>query len=114
MRHLLCRTAKPDGDGRDKQPDANQDKEKPTEGMAGHITRNPNPEPENSEPEPEKPEPEKSDPYFGFQATVPEIIMGKSGSRPRYPNDPNNPNISPSMHRASLPSSTPVPKSEQP
>ena len=51
--------------------------------MAGHITRNPNPEPE-------KPEPEKSDPYFGFQATVPEIIMGKSGSRLQYPNCPNN------------------------
>ena len=33
-------------------------------GMAGHITRNPNPEPEKPEPEPEKPEPEKPEYYF--------------------------------------------------
>ena len=36
--------------------------------MAGHITR-------NSNPEPEKPEPEKPEHNFGSQATVPEIIM---------------------------------------
>jgi len=64
-------------------------------GMAGHITRNPNPESEKPEPEPEEPEPEKPDPYFGFETTVPEIIMGKSGSRSRYPNYPNNPKIYP-------------------
>ena len=38
----------------------------------------PKSEPEKPEPEPEKPEPEKPDPYFGFQATVSKIIMGKS------------------------------------
>ena len=32
MKHLLRRTAKSDGDGRDKQPTADQGKEKPTKG----------------------------------------------------------------------------------
>ena len=32
MKHLLRRTAKTDGDGHDKRPDADQDKGKPAEG----------------------------------------------------------------------------------
>ena len=32
MKRLLRRTAKTDGDGRDKRPDTDQDKEKPAEG----------------------------------------------------------------------------------
>jgi hypothetical protein len=58
--------------------------------MAGHIIRNPNPELEK--PEPEKPEPEIPEHNFGLQITVPEIIMGNSGIKPRYPNYPKSPN----------------------
>ena len=59
--------------------------------MGGQNTRNPKPEPEKPEPEPKKPELEKPEPYFGFEPTVPEIITGNSGIRPRYPNYSKNP-----------------------
>ena len=39
MKRLLHRTAKTDGDGRDKQPDTDQDKEKPTEGAFPDVNR---------------------------------------------------------------------------
>ena len=51
----------------------------------------PKPEPEKPEPEPEKPEPEIPEHNFGLQVTVPEIIMGNSGIKPRYPNYTKNP-----------------------
>ena len=49
-------------------PEGAEDEEEETrreEAMTGHITRNPNPEPEKPEPEPEKPEPEKPEHNFG-------------------------------------------------
>ena len=39
MKHLLHRTAKTNGDGRDKWPDANQYKEKPAEGVFPNMNR---------------------------------------------------------------------------
>ena len=39
MKRLLHRTAKSNGDGRDKQPDADQDKEKPAEGSFPEVDR---------------------------------------------------------------------------
>ena len=42
--------------------------------QAGHISRFPNPKPENPEPEPENPEPENPDCYFGKVISFPEII----------------------------------------
>ena len=39
MKCLLRRTAKSDGDGRDKPPDADQDKEKPVEGSFPKVDR---------------------------------------------------------------------------
>ena len=39
MKHLLHRTAKSDEDGRDKQPDTEQDKEKPVEGSFPEINQ---------------------------------------------------------------------------
>ena len=53
--------------------------------------------PEKPEPEPEKSEPEKPEHNFGLQATVPEIIIGNSGIKPRYPNYPKNPNKIPTQ-----------------
>ena len=39
MKRLLRKTAKSDGDGRDKRPDTNQDKEKPAEGEVPDVNR---------------------------------------------------------------------------
>ena len=39
MKHLLHRMAKSDGDGRDKQPAADQDKERPTEEEFPQVDR---------------------------------------------------------------------------
>ena len=39
MKRLLRRTVKTDGDGRNKRPDANQDKEKPVEGAFPDVNR---------------------------------------------------------------------------
>ena len=39
MKHLLRRMSKTDGDGRDKQPAADQDKERPTEEEFPQVDR---------------------------------------------------------------------------
>lgn len=48
-------------------------------------TRNPKTEPEELKPKPEKPETQKPDHNIGQRLQKPEISMGKSGLKPRYP-----------------------------